>query len=81
MLTAIFDAFANFTAANYQILNSRHKRKHLFRVENWTIPPLPWHFETQPSTGFQSRISRWQNTIFDFLDAQLDFLAIFSTPP
>lgn len=81
MLKTIFDAFANFTAANYRILNSPHKCKHLFRVENWTIYPLPSHYETQTGTGFQSGISRWQNTIFGFLDAQLDFLAIFSSAP
>ena len=81
MLTSIFDAFANFTAVNYRILNSRHKCKHLFGGENWAITPLPLHSETQTRPGFRRQILHWQNTIFDFLDAQLDFLAIFSSPP
>ena len=59
MLTPIFDAFANFTAVNYRILNSRHKCKHLFGGENWAITPLPLHSETQTRPGFQRRIPHW----------------------
>ena len=81
MLISNFDVFVNFTAANSRFLRPLHKRKPLFRGENWPTWTLPCRFETQMIPSSQSRIPRWQNTIFSFLEAQLDFLAIFSKPP
>ena len=81
MLIRFFNVFVNFTAANSRFLHPPHKCKHLFGGENTRSWSPPCHFETQMADGSQSRISGWQITIFDFLGAQLDFLAIFSKKP
>jgi len=81
MLINNFDVFVNFTAANSRFLRPLHKCKPLFRGENCPTWTLPCRFETQMIPSSQSRIPRWQNTIFGFLEAQLDFLAKFSRTP
>ena len=81
MLTRFFGVFVNFTGENSRFLSCCFKCKHLSWVGNWRFTSPPCRFETQIHRGSQSRIHRWQNTIFGFLDAQLDFLAILSTPP
>lgn len=77
MLIRFFDDFANFTAVNFHFLSQGHKRKHRIDARNSLFATPPSHLCSQTKACFQSRIKRWQNTIFVFLEAQLDFLAIF----
>ena len=81
MLMRFFDDFVNFTGENSHFLSRCLKCKHPSRDKNWWFASPPRHFEKQIDRGSQRWISGWQNTIFSFLDAQLDFLAIFSAPP
>ena len=81
MLMWFLGDFVNFTGENSHFLNPRLKCKHPSRGKNWRFAPPPYRFEMQIQGGSQSRICRWQITILDFLDAQLDFLAFLSTLP
>ena len=81
MLIRFFDDFVNFTGVNSYFLSPRFKCKHPPEGKNRRFTSPPYHFETQMGAGSQRWISCWRNTIFGFLDAQLNFLAIFSTPP
>jgi hypothetical protein len=81
MLMWFLGDFVNFTGVNSQILSPNHKCKQPSRDKNRRFASPPRRLKTQITRGSQSRIRRWQNTIFSFLEAQLDFLAIFSTLP
>ena len=76
-----FDAFANFTVANCDFLNPLHKCKLQLTPQNSLFYFLTTRLKTQTKPCSQQRMGCWRITIFNFLDAQLDFLAIFSTPP
>lgn len=77
----IFGDFVNFTVANSHFLSAWRKRKLPIRSPNTQFSSPTPCLKTQIGGGFQSRTRRWQNTIFDFLEAQLDFLAKFSSLP
>ena len=79
MLIEKFIRFVNFAVANSHFLHSRRICKHPFLGRNRCFRSVAVYFKTQINPRFQSRIQGWQNTIFHFLDAQLDFLAIFFT--
>ena len=81
MLMRFFGDFVNFTPVNSHFSSRRHKCKPLPWPQNTRFRFLILHLCSQTMGGFQSRTKRWQNTIFAFLDAQLDFLAIFSSLP
>ena len=76
-----FDDFANFTAVNSHFLSPSGKCKHAPGVRNWRFRFWIVRLKSQTCSCSQSRMCRWQNTIFAFLGAQLDFLAKFYTPP
>ena len=76
-----FGGFVNFTGVNSGFLSATHNCKLNPGVKNSDPSSLPRHSKLQTKHCFQSRISRWQNTNFDFSGAQLDFLAIFSNKP
>ena len=76
-----FSDFVNFTVVNSHFLSLGRKRKLRIRSSNSLFSSPTPHLKTQTKTGFQRRTMRWQNTIFGFLDAQLDFLAIFPSLP
>ena len=73
--------FVNFTAVNSHFLSLCRKRKLSPEAGNRRFCFLTPHLKSQTEGCSQCRIGRWQNTILDFLEAQLDFLAKFSTPP
>ena len=77
----VFGDFVNFTVANSHFLSTWRKRKLPILDPNTQFSSPTPCLKTQTRDGFQSRTRRWQNTIFDFLEAQLDFLAKFSSPP
>lgn len=81
MLIQFFNVFVNFTAVNSHFLSDWRKRKPDPEVQNSRFTTPPCRLKTQTKDRSQSRTGRWQNTIFGFLEAQLDFLAIFFTPP
>ena len=76
-----FDDFVNFTAVNSRFSSSEHNCKPGSGSLNRRFSSLPRHFGLQTNPCSEKRIRRWQNTIFSFLDPQLDFLAIFSSLP
>lgn len=76
-----FGEFVNFMGVNSHFLSDQHNCKPLFLAPNRLFHSPPLCFKTQTRGGFQRRITRWQNTIFGFLTAQLDFLAIFPRAP
>ena len=81
MLTRIFAVFVNFTVVNSRFLSPWRDCKPEPGAQNCGFASPPCRLKTQITTCFQTRMQRWQNTIFGFLSAQLDFLAIFSSPP
>ena len=81
MLIEKFIHFVNFTSVNSHFLSGKRVCKRAGLGENCCFGSASAYSETQIKACFQSRIWGWQNTIFDFLDAQLDFLAIFFTHP
>ena len=81
MLTRFFSDFVNFTGANSHFLSGWRDCKPGPGARNRLLASPPCRLKTQTEGGFQSRIRRWQNTIFAFLDAQLDFLVKFSSTP
>ena len=78
MLIDNFGVFVNFTGVNSRFLSASHVCKHRSWCENCRFRIEFVHLKTQTGCCSQSGIRHWQNTIFGFLDAQLDFLAIFS---
>ena len=81
MLTSFFGGFANFTVVNSRFLSPGLKCKHPPLVQNSRFTFRPARLQTGIAGHSRTRITRWQNTISVFLNAQLDFLAIFSIPP
>ena len=81
MLIQYFAVFVNFTVTNFQFLRSRRKCKLTIQAENCRFSSPTPHLKTQTRRGFQRKTPRWQNTIFSFLRAQLDFLAKFFKEP
>lgn len=79
MLIEKFIRFVNFAVVNSHFSPARRICKHPFLGRNRCFGSAPGYFKTQTNYRFQSRIQGWQNTIFAFLDAQLDFLAFFFT--
>ena len=77
----IFGIIWRFTGVNSRFLSDGHKCKYPKMGKNCRFSSLPRHSGMQTSRRFQSRIIGWQNTIFGFLEAQLDFLAIFFNEP
>ena len=73
--------FANFTVVNSHFRAIWCKRKLAPGPKNREFSSPTLHLETQTRGGFQCRTERWQITIFDFLEAQLDFLAKLSSSP
>lgn len=73
--------YVNFTGVNFHFLSPWRKCKPTSRGQNSLFASPPHGSQMQMRTDFQSRIRRWQNTILNFLNAQLDFLAILFTPP
>ena len=69
--------YVNFTGVNFHFLSQGHKRKHQIWARNSLFTTPPSHLCSQTKACFQNRTRCWQNTIFVFLEAQLDFLAIF----
>lgn len=81
MLIKNFGLFVNFTGANFHFLSGQHNCKPDPGARNCSFASPPRYLKMQTERRFQTRMWRWQNTIFGFLRAQLDFLAIFSTAP
>ena len=81
MLIQYFAVFVNFTVTNFQFLRSRRKCKLTIQAENCRFSSPTPHLKTQTRMGFQRKTLCWQNTIFSFLRAQLDFLAKFFKEP
>ena len=81
MLMQFFGDFVNFTGANSHFCRPCRKRKHPQKSRNSRFQSEHAGLILQIKGRSQSETCRWRNTIFGFLNAQLDFLAIFSTPP
>lgn len=81
MLNHFCGGFVNFAVVNSRFLSPRLNCKlpHPGQNPGFAFPPA--RLQTQTDRHSKTRISRWQNTIFGFLTAQLDFLAIFASPP
>ena len=73
--------FVNFAVVNFHFMAAQYKRKLVPGSKNCLFSSPTPHLGTQTKRCFQCRMRRWQITIFDFLTAQLDFLAKLSSLP
>jgi len=81
MLTRKNRVLWRFTGVNSHFLSHWRNCKHATTSKNYRFGSPPSRLKTQTLRCFQCRILGCQITIFSFLDAQLDFLAIFFTLP